>query len=427
MIVLLALAAHAADPCTIVTGAEVWFGPGDRKAASIVIVGDRIAAAGSPAGLDAAKGTWQGRACTMVAVSGLVTPGFTDPVTQLGDVEISQAEETVDYDFDEKSPARPFRAALDVADAYNPRSSLIPIARREGITSAVVVPAGGQISGRSAWVDLTGSSQEDAIVKAPLALHANLRGPSKAEALDVLEAFFEDAVAYRRNPAAFDRGRFDTTEATRRDLEAAAPVLDGRIPLVVEADRASDLEAIVRLTKRLGIRLVVSGGAEAWMIADQLAAAKVTVIIDPFVYGLADFDSMRARRDNAALLEKAGVRVLVSSFSAHNARRLRELAGNAVREGMSHDAALVAVTRGAADTFGVADHGRVAPGQIANLVVWKGAVPELHDDPFDPSTGVTALFIRGKSIPLTSRQTELFDRYRTLPGTPAAVPLPAAR
>jgi imidazolonepropionase-like amidohydrolase len=202
-------------------------------------------------------------------------------------------------------------------------------------------------------------------------------------------------------------------------------VLDGKIPLVVEADRASDLEALLRLAKRFGIRLVVSGGAEAWILADALAAAKVAVILNPLIYGLEDFDSMHARRDNAAVLEKAGVRVLVSSFSAHNARRVRDLAGNAVREGMTHDGALVAVTSGAADTFGVADHGRIAPGQIANLVVWKGAVPELRDDPFDPSTGVTALFVRGKSISLASRQTELRDRYRTLPGTPAAVPLPA--
>jgi imidazolonepropionase-like amidohydrolase len=425
MIFVLALAAQAADPCTILSGADVWFGPGDRRPAGIVIVGERIAATLSPA--DAAKGTWQGRTCTAVAVSGLVTPGFTDPVTQLGDVEISLAEETVDFTLDGEAPARPFRAALDVADAYNPRSSLVPVARREGVTSAIVVPAGGQISGRSAWVDLTGASQAAAIVKAPLALHANLRGPSKAEALDLLEAFFDDAIAYRRNPAAFDRGRFDTTEATRRDLEAAAPVLDGKIPLVVEADRASDLEAVLRLAKRFGIRLVVSGGAEAWMVAEELAAAAVTVIVDPTVYGLADFDSLRARRDNAALLEKAGVRVLVSSFSAHNARRVRELAGTAVREGMTHEAAMVAVTSGAADAFGVTDHGRIASGQVANLVVWKGVVPELRDDPFDASTGATAVYVRGKSVELASRQTELRDRYRTLPGTPAPLPLPATR
>jgi len=264
-------------------------------------------------------------------------------------------------------------------------------------------------------------------VKAPLALEANVGGPSKAEALDLLEAFFEDAIAYRKNPTGFDRGRVDTTDATRRDLEAAFPVLDGKIPLVVEANRASDLEAVLRLAKRFGIRLVVSGGAEAWIVADALAAAKVAVILNPLMYGLDSFDSMHARRDNAALLEKAGVRVLVSSFSAHNPRQLRILAGNAVREGMTHEGALVAVTSGASDTFGVADHGRIAAGQVANLVVWKGAVPELRDDPFDPSTGVTAVFVRGKHVDLTSRQTELRDRYRTLPGTPAPVALPTTR
>jgi imidazolonepropionase-like amidohydrolase len=424
MIAFLALAAHAADPCTILSGADVWFGPGDRRAADVVIVGEKIAA--TPAA-GTSKGAWQGQPCTAVAVIGLITPGFTDPSTQLGDVEISLAEETVDFTFDENAPGRPFHAALDVADAYNPRSSLIPVARGEGITSAVVVPEGGQVSGRSAWADLTGATQTEAIVKAPLALEANVGGPSKAEALDLLEAFFDDAISYRKNPTGFDRGRMDTTDATRRDLEAAFPVLDGKIPLVVEVNRASDLEAVLRLAKKFGIRLVVSGGAEAWIVADALAAAKVAVILNPLMYGLDSFDSLHARRDNAALLEKAGVRVLVSSFSAHNPRQLRILAGNAVREGMTHEGAMVAVTSAAADTFGVADHGRVAPGQIANLVVWKGAVPELRDDPFDPSTGVTAIFVRGKHLDLVSRQTELRDRYRTLPGTPAPVPLPATR
>jgi imidazolonepropionase-like amidohydrolase len=162
------------------------------------------------------------------------------------------------------------------------------------------------------------------------------------------------------------------------------------------------------------------------MVADLLARAKVPVILDPFTYGVGDFDSLHARRDNAALLEKAGVSVLISTFSAHNIRTLREAAGNAVREGMSHEAAMMAVTTLPAEVFGVADHGSIAAGQVANLVVWKGSADDLavKHDPFDPSTAVEAVFIQGRVIPLLSRQTELRERYRTLPGTPGPLLLP---
>ena len=157
----------------------------------------------------------------------------------------------------------------------------------------------------------------------------------------------------------------------------------------------------------------------------------------PIVYGLWGGDG-RVRvthgsgRDEPTLDDEGWFRAKKCGTPEHDVREFAlfegaDFVGNAVREGMTHDGALVAVTSGAADAFGIADRGRIAPGQLGNLVVWKGAVPELQDDPFDPSTGVVAVFLRGRSVDLETRQTELRDRYRTLPGTPAPLPLPATR
>lgn len=419
MIALLLASQAMAQDCTILRGAEVWM-EGQRLEADVVIDGRNIAAVGEQgiSGLDWTAGTWRGKDCRKLDVDGLVTPGLTETVSRLGLVEVSLEERSVDSSLEDAD--RPVRAALDVADAYNPRSSVIAVSRIEGITSAVISPGGGQISGRAAWVDLAGETQAEAVVKAPLALVANLSGESRAEALDVLKEYLADVRLYARSRSAFDAGRLRETIASRRDLEAGIPVVEGKIPLVVGADRASDIEALLRLADEQGIRLIIEGGAEAWIVARQLAEAEVPVIVDPLTYGVTSFDSLHARADNAALLSQAGVPVILSSFGTHNMRTLRQVAGNAVREGLDWNAALAAVTTTPAGAFGIGDHGRIAPGQVANLVVWKGAADDLANthDPFDASTGVAHLFIGGEEIPLRSRQTELFERYRTLPGTP---------
>jgi imidazolonepropionase-like amidohydrolase len=131
------------------------------------------------------------------------------------------------------------------------------------------------------------------------------------------------------------------------------------------------------------------------------------VVLDPLVYGPGSFEQIHARADNAALLHAAGVQVVISSFSSHNARNLRQAAGNAVRGGLPHDVALTAITRTPAAVFGLDRHGRLEPGALANVAVWSG-------DPLEPSTELLHLYLRGKAMPLTSRQTALFEKYRSL-------------
>jgi imidazolonepropionase-like amidohydrolase len=144
------------------------------------------------------------------------------------------------------------------------------------------------------------------------------------------------------------------------------------------------------------------------MVPQEITAAGVPVLVEP-MDNIPSYDALGIRYENAALLVKAGVRVALLETDTHQSRNLRQQAGNAVSYGMPWDQALRAVTLAPAEIFGVADrYGSLEPGKVANVVVWSG-------DPFEFSTGVEHVLIRGKEIPLRSRQTELLERYRKLP------------
>jgi imidazolonepropionase-like amidohydrolase len=153
--------------------------------------------------------------------------------------------------------------------------------------------------------------------------------------------------------------------------------------------------------------VVVVGGAEAWLVGGALAAAKVPVVIDPYQAGPSSFDQVHARADNGALLRAAGVTVAIHGPSAHQARSLRFIAGNAVRGGMSHVDALAAITSVPASLLGLKDRGRIEVGAHADLAVWTG-------DPLDIPARLAMLTIGGVEVELISRQTELVDRWRDL-------------
>ena len=187
-------------------------------------------------------------------------------------------------------------------------------------------------------------------------------------------------------------------------LVALDAVVRRRIPLMVGANAAWQLEALARWKEREQIELVVTGAAEGWRVAEQLADAGVAVIVDPLVYGPGGFDEIEARPDNAALLQAAGVPLVLSTFDTHNARNTRVVAGNAVRGGLDHEAALRAITETPARLFGQPDRGVLRPGAVADVVLWTG-------DPLEIASAVVAEWIDGAPVELRSRQTELFEKY----------------
>ncbi|HZG41957.1 MAG TPA: amidohydrolase family protein, partial [Longimicrobium sp.] len=223
-----------------------------------------------------------------------------------------------------------------------------------------------------------------------------------------LREVLEDARAYARNRQSFERGETRDFSVSRLDLEALQPVLAGREPLVVEAHRASDIQLALRIAREYNLRLIITGGTEAWMVADELARARVPLLVKVLNNLPGSFESLGATYENAARLRRAGVQVALTSGETWRAYTIRQEAGNAVAYGLSWAEAFRAVTLYPAQIWGVADrYGSLEAGKVANVVVWSG-------DPFELLTRVEHVIIRGQEVPLVSRETQLRDRYRTL-------------
>lgn len=403
---LAAVKPEEASPAIAYAGATVHLGDGEViESATVVIADGKIQQIGkslaAPAG------------ATLLPAKGMViTPGLVDALTSIGLVEVDLEGST--RSDEQRATTDVDHAGFRAADAYNPASVVIAVARSEGLTSAGVIPSGGLISGQSAWVDLDGATAADAVAAAPLALHVHLDGDAPGEdaglgtaILKVREAF-DDARTFQKSRAAWERNQMRRFAPSRLDLEALAGALDEKLPVVFHVDRAADILAALSIAKEFKLRPVIAGGAEAWKVAATLAAAKVPVLVFPLQQP-SSFDALGAREDNAALLDKAGVAVGMSTGETHNARKLRQVAGNAVRSGLPHEAALAAITRVPAEALGMgARYGTLAAGKSANLVVWSG-------DPLEIGTQVLDVVIRGRRIPLKSRQSALLEKYRRLP------------
>jgi len=340
----------------------------------------------------------------------VLTPGLIESDSQLGLVEIGLEPYSNDAMPMVESSVR---GAFDARDALDLRSTLVGVARHHGVTSVVTAPTGGVVEGQAAWVDLVSpeSLYADDAVSGPVALAANLgqfggsmAGMSRLSAHAVLRAYLDDAAAYGRNRSAFQRGDLYGLSATRLDLEAAQPVLQKKIPLVIEVHRAADIRAALRVAKEHGVEVVILGASEGWLVADELARAGVPVIVDPVSNLPFQLEGRNNRGDNAVRLARAGVRVALSTRSSHNAGNLRFFLGNAVRAGLPAEVALRGATRVPAEIFGQDDLGGISPGMTANLVLWSG-------DPFEPASSAEVVLIRGERQPLESRQTQLADRY----------------
>jgi imidazolonepropionase-like amidohydrolase len=194
------------------------------------------------------------------------------------------------------------------------------------------------------------------------------------------------------------------TPAGRQTLQE---YLRGAGPVVFDVDRASDIRQVIALAKREKLRAVIKGGTEAWRVAPELAAAHIPVLLDPLVDLPASFDRVGATLENAARLNRAGVKIAFSldDPQPHNIRKVRQTAGIAVAHGLPWEAALAALTSNPAEIFGVSSrNGSIARGRPADLVLWSG-------DPLEVTTLAQRVFIEGQSQPMQSRQTLLRDRY----------------
>ena len=388
-----------------ITGGTVYPVSGPKLENATVLIRDgRIAAVGTNVAVP--------QDATRIDASGKwVTPGLIDGAGQMGLREISAVQNTNEN----QQRGNDVAAAFNVLEGINPASTLIGVTRMEGITTTLAVPGGSLIWGQAALIDLDGSTIEAMRVKSPAAMVADLSegakdagGGSRAGVAQRLRRLFDDALEYERRPNDYRRAQIQQLGASAADLKALLPVLHGQLPLIAVANRRSDIETALRIAREYKLRLILSGVAEGWMIPNEIAAAGVPVLVEP-LDNIPSYDALGIRYENAALLAKGGAKVALMETATENTRDLRQQAGNAVANGMAWDQALRAVTLTPAEILGVADrYGSLEAGKVANLVVWSG-------DPFEFSTGVEHVFIRGRDIPLRSRQTQLLERYKTLP------------
>ena len=395
---------RGAERAFALVGAELHVGDGAVITGAVVtVVGERVVDVGGPE----ARARVPAGAAVVDLTGAVLTPGLIAADTALGLVEIELEPSTRD---DASGGGDPIRAAYDAAAALQAESSVLQVQAIDGVTSAAVSPGGGLLSGQVAWIDLLHGDRARMIVRPRIAVCGALGqvlGGSRAATLAKLREVLADARFYRSRRAAHERAQLRGLAAHPRDLEALFPVLDRKAPLVLAAERESDIAAAIDLAREEALRVVITGGAEAWKQAAALAAAKIPVLVQPSANLPGSLDTLGARLDNAALLAAAGVDVGLAVFGApHNLRNLAQEAGIAVANGLPWERALTASTLAIARAYGMeATHGSVRPGKVANLVAWDG-------DPFELSSAPRQVYIRGEAIPMVSRQTLLRERYR---------------
>ncbi len=419
---LLVLPALARAARVALTGAIVHTaGPeGTYSEAVVLLDGDRIESVGDDVTVppDAKVVDCRGKH---------IYPGLVSANTVLGLTEITSVPGTNDWN--ETGPLNP---NIRVEREINPDSDLLPVTRLNGVTSVLVVPRGGSISGTSALVHLTGWTYEDMAIQAPAGLHIQWPGaramrpgagperPDEAQrkareqAVAAIRRAFDDARAYWQAREAEGESGVPRHD---RDVkwEAMHLALRGEIPVFIHATTLEQIQGALRFVDEQKLRRVVLvGGYDAWRVADQLKARGIAVVLGP-VLGLPRrwheaYDEAYAL---PAKLAAAGVRFCISDggspFAATNARNLPYHAAMAAAFGLSKEEALKSITLYPAEIIG-ADKmvGSLEPGKYADLVVADG-------DPLEETTRVEQVWINGQPTPMASRQTRLLEKYEARP------------
>ncbi len=348
-----------------------------------------------------------------------IYPGLISAHTVLGLTEVQSVRGSSDVT--EVGAVNP-NARAQVA--INPDSELLPVARANGILTALAVPktADGLISGISTLIHLDGWTWESMTVKADVGLHVfwpdlridrDPRYPQTPEEqqkqIDArqrhLQDTFDSARAYQKGLEAGGNELADVR------LAAMLPVLKGDMPVFVHAADVRQIEAAVRWAASERLKLVIVGGQDAWRVTDLLKQHDVPVIVSPVnALPLRRWEAYDTAYANAGKLQAAGVRFCIandgSDFEAAHDRNLPYQAAQAAAHGLPRDEALKSVTLYPAQILGVGDRlGSLEVGKDATLIVTTG-------DPLEIMTQVEAAYIDGRPVDLSNRQTRLYDKYK---------------
>lgn len=415
--VLAALLASAssAQPVAIVHAKAWTMTAADPVAdATILIDGGRI--------VSVTPGTAAPAGARVIDAKGqTVTPGLVNSATQLGLIEVSSAAATRD----QSSEAHGIGAGFDVRAALNTNSTLVALARADGITGALSYPAQSEeapFAGQAALLKLrAGDNILDHAGAAVVAVIGGNTWPkeagSRAAQWQMLRRAFSHAMDGHHGGGGGHGGPHHDGDGTSgpppgSDEAVLGAVLDGQVPLAIFTDRESDIREAIRFAGDFPVHIVIMGGAEAWRAADALAAAHIPVVLDPQANMPSSFDALGNRLDAAAILQRAGVVVAFGMAGgaieeSYNAGiDLREGAGLAVANGMPYVEALKAITVNGHKLWG-GGKGALSAGEPADLVIWDG-------DPLEPMSNATVVLIDGQPVSTDNRQRALEQRYLPL-------------
>lgn len=385
----------------------------------VLIQGGKITAVGAAGSVNIPRGA------KIVEAAGMwVYPGLIDSQSQLGLTEIS----AVDMTNDQVEPADPITPHMSITDAFHAETELIPVARLNGVTNAVVVPStSNTLPGQMSMIQLDGRDRDEMLMKKDFAMPLNFTGGQRRQgtggglatrypstrmgvAAQLRQAFI-DAQDYQQKLADYNAKPTDAKgekkTPPKRDLkhEALIPYLKGEKPVLLTALEPSDLQVAMKLAKEFNLKVILGQVTYSQKMLDAIADSKLPVIVGN-IYALPKanerYDAVFAM---PAELQKRGVKIAFAAFRAHHVRDLPYAAGYAVAYGLPWEEAMKALTINPAEIWGVSDQlGSLEAGKTANVVVANG-------DPLDVKTDVKHVFIAGRQIPMKSRQTELRDAY----------------
>ena len=416
---VVALAAPAAAQTLAIEGGTVHPVSGAAFTGTVVVRDGVIDAAG--------PGVATPQGAEVIDARGLhVYPGLFNAWTTLGLVEIDSVSATLDQAELGDTPH------LLAVEGVHPASEIIPVTRANGTTHALTAPSGGPWAGQASVILLDGWTVEEMEVEKSVGVV--LEWPSLAtrefdfSTFSVREKKFSEAKrdydrtvgeladwieAARQYDHTLSNAGSGTAVEQDHALEAVASVARGELPLLVVADRARAIRDAVAFAEEHGLQLVVASGRDAAGEADLLAEKKVPVILNSVqALPVEEDDPYDGPFAAPGELHRAGVPIAFGTFDASNARALPYEAATAVAFGLDAEAALRALTLGAAEILGLDDRlGSVDAGKWANLIVTDG-------DPLEVRTAVRHVIVRGRDVDLSNRHSRSYELYRGRPAPP---------
>ncbi len=339
-----------------------------------------------------------------------IYPGMIDGGTRLGLVEVSSVPETNDH-----SEVGNFTPNMQALTAVNPNSEAIPVTRVSGVTTVLTMPSGGIFPGTAALINLNGYTPDQmyagfkaVVMNFPSsARRGRFDRRSDEEVKKANEKALKEADEIWANAKQYDElTKNGATLEYYPEMAQMAKATTGELPLMIEVNAASDIQNALKWIEGKNAKVILSGVAEGWRVAEEIAKAGIPVVTGP-VQELPTRQSDRydAAYSNAGKLAKAGVKVAIRTSEEENVRNLPFHAAFAAAYGLGKEEAWKAVTINTAEIFGVADqYGSIEEGKVANLIVST-------DDPFETRAQIMHVFISGYRIPLSNRHIRLYQEF----------------